>query len=107
MRAYARKRPARPTKRHSKRERLLRASTPPPPSPPAPPRPNLHFEAGWTDSWSHRRCLHEHRSLLEAAECGKPRGCGWYVFAVENGEPRELRDDEDEVVNRYRFKTEG
>src|SRR5258707_10983011 len=24
---------------------------------------NLHFEAGWTESWSHRRCLHEHPTL--------------------------------------------
>jgi hypothetical protein len=32
-----------------------------------------------------------------------PTGAGWYVFAVENGEPRQLRDDEDEIVNRFRF----
>jgi len=32
-----------------------------------------------------------------------PTGAGWYVVAVENGEPRELREEEDEVVNRYRF----
>jgi len=32
---------------------------------------NQHFEAGWTESWSHRRCLHEHLTLIEAAECAK------------------------------------
>jgi hypothetical protein len=32
-----------------------------------------------------------------------PRGCGWYVFAVEDGTERELRHEEDEIVNRYRF----
>ncbi len=26
---------------------------------------NLHYEAAWTDSWTHRRCLHEHRTLIE------------------------------------------
>jgi hypothetical protein len=103
MRAHARKRTDKPSKRrHSKRDRVLR-TPPPPPSPPAPPRPNVHYEAAWTDSWSHRRCLHKHRTLLEAAECAMPNGAGWYVFAVENDEPRELRDEEDEIVNRYRF----
>jgi hypothetical protein len=32
-----------------------------------------------------------------------PQGAGWYVFAVENGSPRELTDAEDEVVNEFRF----
>jgi hypothetical protein len=32
-------------------------------------------------------------------------GAGWYVFAVENDEPRALRDTEEEIVNRYRFKS--
>jgi hypothetical protein len=32
-----------------------------------------------------------------------PTGAGWYVFAVEDEEPRALRDDEDEIVNRFRF----
>ncbi len=41
---------------------------------------NQHFEAGWTESWSHRRCLHEHQTLIEAAKCGMPHGAGWYVF---------------------------
>jgi len=46
---------------------------------------NQHFEAGWTESWSHRRCLHEHLTLIEAAKCAMPHGAGWYVFAVEGG----------------------
>ena len=64
---------------------------------------NLHFEAAWTDSWSHRRCLHEHQTLLEAAKCAMPHGAGWYVFAVEAGTPRQLTDAEDGVVNEFRF----
>ena len=63
----------------------------------------LHFEAGWTDSWSHRRCLHEHSTLLEAAQCASPHGAGWYVFAVEASEPRQLDGSEEALVNDYRF----
>ena len=68
---------------------------------------NPHYETGWTESWSHRRCLHEHQSLLEAAKCGMPHGAGWYVFAVEGDTPRELTDAEDEVVNEFRFGAEA
>ncbi|HEY2457286.1 MAG TPA: hypothetical protein VGI13_08305 [Candidatus Acidoferrum sp.] len=32
-----------------------------------------------------------------------PTGAGWYVFAVENGSPRELNETEDLVVNKFRF----
>lgn len=32
-----------------------------------------------------------------------PTGAGWYVIAVENGTPRQLRSAEDEIVNRFRF----
>jgi hypothetical protein len=32
-----------------------------------------------------------------------PTGAGWYVFAVENDEPRQLLDAEEKIVNRYRF----
>lgn len=104
MKAFAR-RANRPVKRASKRQlRKLRTAPPPPPPPPEPPlNPDIHYEAGWTDSWSHRRCLHKHRTLTEAAECAMPTGAGWYVFAVENGEPRQLLDAEEEVVHRYRF----
>jgi hypothetical protein len=31
-------------------------------------------------------------------------GCGWYVFAVENDRERQLTEDEEEIVNRFRFK---
>ncbi len=102
MKAFAR-RANRPVKKVSKRQ-LRKPRTAPPPPPPGPPlNPDLHYEAGWTDSWSHRRCLHIHRTLTEAAECAMPTGAGWYVFAVEEGEPRQLRDAEEKFVNRYRF----
>ncbi len=64
---------------------------------------NLHYEAAWTDSWSHRRCLHEHQTLIEAARCAMPRGAGWYVFAVEGDTPRQLSETEDRIVNEFRF----
>jgi hypothetical protein len=64
---------------------------------------NLHFEAGWTESWSHRRCLHEHHTLIEAARCAMPHGAGWYVLAVEGDAPRQLTDAEDGVINEFRF----
>jgi hypothetical protein len=47
--------------------------------------------------------MREHRTLREASECGMPHGAGWYVFAVESGTPRELREDEEDAVNRFRF----
>ena len=64
---------------------------------------NLHYEAAWTDSWSHRHCLHEHQTLIDAARCAVPHGAGWYVFAVESGTPRELDADEEDAVNGFRF----
>jgi hypothetical protein len=91
-------------KRRSKRK-LIRTAEPPPPPPPAPPaNPNTHYEAAWSDSWQHRRCMHKHRTLIEAARCAQPRGCGWYVFAVENDEGRQLSEEEDEIVNGFRFR---
>ena len=106
MRGYAR-RTDRPSKSEKVPKRQLRRRTapPPPPCPPSPPtNPNLHYEAGWTDSWHHRRCMHRHATLIEAAECAMPTGAGWYIFAVENGEGRELSEKEDEIVNSYRFR---
>jgi hypothetical protein len=47
--------------------------------------------------------MHEHKTLLHAAECGMRHGCGWYVFAIEDDQPRELRETEEEIVNRFRF----
>ena len=68
---------------------------------------NLHYEAAWTESWSHRRCLHEHPTLIEAAKCAMPRGAGWYVFAVDGDTARELTELEDKVVNEFRFGPGG
>jgi hypothetical protein len=65
----------------------------------------IHYEAAWTDSWSHRRCMHKHLTLTEAAECALPTGAGWYVLAMERGEPRELLPAEDRVIDRFRLKT--
>lgn len=66
---------------------------------------NLHYEAAWTDSWSHRRCMHKHRTLIDAAKCAMPHGAGWYVFAVERGSERELNPEEDEaeVLSSHAF----
>jgi len=64
---------------------------------------DLHYEAAWTDSGSHRYCCHRHRTLIEAAKCAMPNGAGWYVFAVNGGTPRQLTDAEDQVVNAFRF----
>jgi hypothetical protein len=66
----------------------------------------LHYEAAWTDSWTHRRCCHQHQTLIEAAKCGMPNGAGWYVFAVSAGTPRQLTDAEDAIVNEFRFGTQ-
>jgi hypothetical protein len=65
---------------------------------------NLYYEAGWTDSFCHRRCLHEHPTLIDAAKCAAPHGAGWYVFAVESGSPRQLMGDEEDLVNEFRFR---
>ena len=66
-------------------------------------RLNLHYEAAWTDSWSHRRCMHDHEDLIDAAECAMPHGCGWYVLAVETEGPRQLTDAEEQIVDAFRF----
>jgi len=65
----------------------------------------VSYQAGWTDSFCHRRCMHEHRTIIEAAQCAEPHGAGWYVFAVEGGSPRGLREDEEDIVNNFRFPT--
>jgi hypothetical protein len=89
--------PGTPSSRGKRSARPLQSSTP------VNPNVNIHFEAGWTDSWSHRRCFHEHQTLIEAARCAMPYGAGWYVIAVENGTPRQLRNAEEEIVNHFRF----
>ncbi len=67
------------------------------------PSLDVHYEAAWTESGNHRRCLHEHPTLIAAAKCAMPQGAGWYVFAVENCTPRELSETEDRIVNKFRF----
>ena len=64
---------------------------------------NFHYEAAWTDSWSHRRCMHHHRTLIDAAHCAMPQGAGWYVFAVDCGTTRELNELEDDAFNNFQF----
>ena len=64
---------------------------------------DLYFEAAWTDSWSHRRCLHRHPTLIEAAKCAMPQGPAWYVLAVENGRSRQLTEGEEQIVDEFRF----
>ena len=66
---------------------------------------SLSYQAAWTDSFCHRRCMHEHRTLIEAAQCAEPHGAGWYVVAVEHGSPRQLLGDEEEIVNKFRFSS--
>jgi hypothetical protein len=63
---------------------------------------NVHYEGAWTESWTHRRCRHHHRNLIEAAECAIPEGPAWYVFAVENGKPRELTSIEERSLEEFR-----
>ena len=63
---------------------------------------NIHYEAAWTDSWCDCRGMHAHQTLSDAARCGLPRAAGWYVLAVEHGEPRQLTAAEDNIVNDLR-----
>jgi hypothetical protein len=63
----------------------------------------LRYEGAWTESWCHRRCWHRHKTLLEAGQCVKPQGAGWYVLAVEGGTAGELTAEEDAVVDGFRF----
>ena len=62
----------------------------------------VRYEGAWTDSWTHRRCMHQHRTLREAAECVIPEGPAWYVFAIQNGRPRELTDAEERNLEEFR-----
>jgi len=63
---------------------------------------NLHFEGAWTEGWTHRRCHHQHRTLKEAAECVSPQGPAWYVFAVQDGRPRQLTATEERGLQEFR-----
>ena len=51
--------------------------------------------------------MHIHPTIREAVQCGMEYRPYSYVFAVENGVPRQLTDAEDEIVNRLRFGKEG
>jgi hypothetical protein len=62
-----------------------------------------HYEAGFSDSFQHRRCFHKHRTLEAAAKCAMPYGPYGYVFAVEGGVGRELKTAEENVVRAIRF----
>jgi len=65
---------------------------------------NIKYDAAWTDSWVFCRCFHAHPILIQAAKCGAPHP-GFYVVAIESGEPRELTADEDKIVDAVRFGT--
>ena len=112
MRAHAPKRQDFPAKKKRGKRKLVTRTAPPPPPPPVPPapappgNPDMHYEAAWTDRDVRQLdlCYHQHATLIEAAQCAMPRGCGWYVFAVERGRPRQLSDNEDAIVNGYRFR---
>jgi hypothetical protein len=64
--------------------------------------PPRYYEAAWSDSSCYCRCFHTHPTLIEAAKCGASHP-GFYVIAVETGEARELTEDEDKIVNAFRF----
>ena len=66
---------------------------------------NLHYEGAWMESWSHRRCMHTHQTLIDAAKCAMPHGAGWYVFAVECGTAPQLSGVEEYAVDKVRFGT--
>jgi hypothetical protein len=109
MRAHAPKHEDSPAKkRRTKRKLLTRSAPPPPPPAPVPPtNPDLHYQAGWTDRGVQQldRCFHKHATLLEAAQCAMANGCGSYVFAVQKGYGRQLTDEEDDIVNGFRFRS--
>ncbi len=50
---------------------------------------NPYYEAGWTESWSHRRCLNKHYTLFAAAKCAIPQAAGRYVFGRHRRKHRE------------------
>jgi hypothetical protein len=65
---------------------------------------NRHYEAAWTESWCHRRCEHFHETLIDAAKCAEKQGQpGWYCFAVEFDQPRQLNPQEEWDVHEFKF----
>jgi hypothetical protein len=53
----------------------------------------IHYFAAWTDSDCLVGCDHEHQTVISAVSC--IRSCGGYVVAVENGQLRQLDDQEE------------
>jgi hypothetical protein len=43
------------------------------------------------------------KKIAKISEAGFVPGAGWYVLAVEDGSPRQLKAAEDEIVNEFRF----
>jgi|SRR6476620_8079215 len=66
--------------------------------------PSVYYEVGWDESFCLVSCMHKHATPLEATRCGMTKPAGRFVFAVEGGKLRALGPDEDDVVNRFRFK---
>ena len=64
----------------------------------------LHYEVGWTEIRTHRRCLRKHPTVPEAVACASAHGAGWCVFAVENDEGRELTETEERLVKGLSFR---
>jgi hypothetical protein len=64
---------------------------------------NTHYEVAWRDTHGDCRCRHKHQMLSDAARCGLYRPAGWYVLAVERGEPRPLTTAENKIVDDFRF----
>ncbi len=54
---------------------------------------SLYYFAAWTDSHCLVGCEHQHETIVSAVACCKSAGA--YVVAVENGELRELRENEE------------
>jgi hypothetical protein len=53
---------------------------------------SLYYFAAWTDSGCLLGCDHQHQTVTSATFC--IANAGGYVIAVENGELRELTDEE-------------
>jgi len=55
----------------------------------------------WHVTMLHAQCLPE---ITISPGTAAPHGAGWYVFAIEDGSPRQLKAAEDEIVNEFRFR---
>jgi hypothetical protein len=52
-----------------------------------------------------RDLSHEHPTPVEAAKSPMPHRCAWYVIAVQGGAVRELTEEEERIMNEFRFGT--